>query len=50
MLKPNVLEALEMARQLKDKLATLSRTRYMALAGTALEEVIHWLKDESEAE
>jgi hypothetical protein len=49
-MKVNVLEALEIARQLKDKLATLNRTRYTALAGTACEEVIHWLKDETEAE
>ena len=49
-MKVSVLEALEMARQLKDKLSTLPRTRYTALAGTAVEEVIHWLKDESETE
>ena len=49
-MKIAVSEALEMARQLKDKIATLSRTRYTALAGTAVEEVIHWLKDEDESE
>ena len=49
-MKVAVLEALEIARQLKDKLASLNRTRYTALAITAVEEAIHWLKDESDAE
>ena len=49
-LKPAVLETLEMARQLRDRLAELNRTRYIALATTAVEEAIHWLKDESETD
>ena len=47
-MKIDVLESLEMARQLKDKLDKLPKTRFTALAGTNIEQVIHWLKDESE--
>ena len=49
-MKISVLEALEMAKQLKDKLASLNRTRYTAFASSAIEEAIHWLRNESEAE
>jgi hypothetical protein len=49
-IKTSILEALEMARQLRDKLNSLNRTRYIALATTSVEEAIHWLKDESEAD
>jgi hypothetical protein len=49
-MKASVLEALEMARKLQDKLSTLPRTCFTTLARTAMEEVIDCLTDESEAD